>query len=77
MRAGRRRPRVRYPWGCTVNEYQRARRFEDRTRWAPLCLISEEGKPYAYKVIREDFQAAVSIATEALDRMTQPRPFTK
>jgi hypothetical protein len=52
-----------------MNEYQRARRFEDRTRWAPLCLISEEGKPYAYKVLREELKPAVRIATAALHNM--------
>jgi len=52
-----------------MNEYQRARRFVDRTRWAPLCLISEEGKPYSYKVIQEEFKAAVRITTSALHVM--------
>jgi len=56
-----------------MNEFLRARRFEDRTRWAPLCLISEEGKPYAYKVIREDFKAAVRLTTQALHVMRNPK----
>ncbi len=52
-----------------MNEYQRARRFEDRTRWAPLCLISEDGKPYAYKVLREELKPAVRETHAALTRM--------
>jgi hypothetical protein len=56
-----------------MNEYQRARRFEDRTRWAPLCLVSEEGKPYAYKAILEEFKSAVAITTAALHRMKVPK----
>jgi hypothetical protein len=52
-----------------MNEYQRARRFEDRTRWAPLCMISEEGKPYSYNVIREEFKAVVRETNAALTRL--------
>lgn len=56
-----------------MDEYQRARRAVDRTRWAPLCLVTEEGKPYAYKVLREEFKDAVALTTTALRIMMLPK----
>jgi hypothetical protein len=53
-----------------MNEYQRARRFEDRTRWAPLCAISDtDCRPVAYKLLDDKMKAAVRETHAALMRL--------
>jgi len=43
-----------------VNEYHRARRFEDRTRWAPTCLISEtDCRPVAFHLLDDRMKGIV------------------
>jgi hypothetical protein len=53
-----------------VNEYKRARRFEDRTRWAPLCMISEtDCRPVAYKLLDDRMKSVVREVHAVLTRL--------
>ncbi len=52
-----------------MNEYQRARRFEDRTRWAALCWVDEFTKLVAYKDVNDRAKEVVRETHAALTRM--------